>query len=48
MDVIARIPFDNAVTEAIVGGIPAVEYAKGKITGEMEALWRHVSKALEK
>ena len=43
-----RIPFDNAVTQAIVHGIPVVEYSNGKVTYEIESLWRHVTTALGK
>lgn len=42
------IPFDNAVTQAIVHGIPVVEYSNGKVTHEIESLWRHVTTALGK
>jgi len=48
MNVAARIPFDNAVTQAIVHGIPVVEYSKGQVTHEIELLWRHVTTALGK
>ena len=48
LDVTVRIPFDNAVTQAIVHGTPVVEYSKGKVTHKMESLWRHVTKALGK
>jgi len=47
IDVTARIPFDNAVTQAIVHGIPVVEYSDGKVAREMEALWQHIAKVLE-
>ena len=42
----AKIPFDNAVTEAIVQGLPVVEYSQGKVTHEIESLWQVVSKHL--
>ena len=42
----AKIPFDNAVTEAIVQGLPVVEYSQGKVTHEIERLWQVVSKHL--
>jgi len=45
--VASKIPFDNVVTEALVQGLPIVEYAQGKVTGEIEALWHHVSHMLE-
>jgi MinD superfamily P-loop ATPase len=40
----ARIPFDNAVTEAIVRGLPVVEYTKGKVSREIEGLWDSISR----
>jgi len=46
LEVAARIPFDNAVTEAIVQGIPVVEYCQGKVSTEMELLWQRTTQAL--
>ncbi len=43
----ARIPFDNVVTEAIVQGLPVVEYSQSKVAYEIESLWQHITKALE-
>ena len=34
-----KIPFDNAVTESIVRGIPVVEYSNGRVTREIEEMW---------
>ncbi|MFC1933709.1 hypothetical protein ACFLWC_06770 [Chloroflexota bacterium] len=45
--VIGKIPFDNVVTEAIVQGLPIVEYSQGEVTYEIESLWQHITKALE-
>jgi len=42
----AKIPFDNAVTEAIVQGLPVVEYSQGKVTHEIESLWWRIMKEL--
>jgi MinD superfamily P-loop ATPase len=42
-----KIPFDNIVTEALVRGMPVVEYSSGKISQEIEKLWRVVSGALK-
>jgi len=42
--VAARIPFDNAVTAAIVRGIPVVEYADGAVSREIEGLWDSISR----
>ena len=41
--VAAKIPFDNIVTEAIVRGLPVVEYSQGKVTQEIEKLWQTVT-----
>ncbi len=41
--VAAKIPFDNAVTEAIVRGVPVVEYADGAVSREIEGLWDVIS-----
>ncbi len=38
--VAAKIPFDNVVTEAIVQGLPVVEYSQGEVAREIEKLWR--------
>ena len=46
IEVAARIPFDNTVTEAIVCGLPVVEYSQGKVTQEIESLWRRIMKEL--
>jgi MinD superfamily P-loop ATPase len=41
--VAARIPFDNAVTEAMVRGVPVVEYSDGRVSREIEKLWGGIS-----
>jgi len=46
VEVAARIPFDNAVTEAIIRGVPVVEYSDGKVSREIETLWRHVERVV--
>ena len=46
--VASRIPFDNVVTEAVVHGVPVVEYSDGRVSREIGALWQSVSRALEK
>ncbi len=46
VEVAAKIPFDNVVTEAIVQGLPVVEYSQGKVTQEIESLWQHITRAL--
>ena len=41
--VAGEIPFDNVVTESIVRGIPVVEYSSGRVTQEIERMWRLLS-----
>ena len=43
IEVSARITFDNVVTEAVVQGLPVVEYADGKVTQQIKELWQIVS-----
>jgi MinD superfamily P-loop ATPase len=46
--VAAKIPFDNVVTEAIVRGLPVVEYSAGsKVTQEIKELWQTASAGLQ-
>jgi len=47
IEVAAKIPFDNVVTEAIIHGLPVVEYSEGEITQEIGSLWQHITHALE-
>ena len=47
-EVAARISFDNVMTEAIVQGLPVVEYADGKVTQQIRELWQIVSARLGK
>ncbi len=47
IEVAAKIPFDNVVTEAIVHGLPVVEYSEGKLTQEIRSLWQYIACALE-
>jgi len=44
--VISKLPFDNVVTEAMVHGLPVVEYSEDEISREIDALWKSVSIAL--
>jgi MinD superfamily P-loop ATPase len=46
VEVASKIPFDNVVTEALVNGLPVVEYSKNGIAREIEALWKSVTAAL--
>ena len=42
VEVAARIPFDNAVTEAMVQGVPLVEYSRNGISQQIEILWDRI------
>jgi MinD superfamily P-loop ATPase len=44
--VAAKIPFDNVVTEALVRGVPVVEYSDGRVSQEIKTLWNHVCETL--
>lgn len=46
VEVISKLPFDNVVTEALVKGLPVVEYCQDGITREIENLWKRLSSAL--
>jgi MinD superfamily P-loop ATPase len=46
--VAAKISFDNVMTEAIVHGLPVVEYCDGKVTQQIEDLWQIVTANLGK
>ena len=48
IEVAARIPFDNVVTEAMIHGVPVVEYSRNGVSRQIEALWEKVSKSLTK
>ena len=48
VEVVARIPFDNTVTKAMVAGLPVVEYSQNGVSHQIEALWELVSKSLTK
>jgi MinD superfamily P-loop ATPase len=47
VDVIARIEYDNVVTEAMVRGLPVVEYSNSKVSRQISSLWQNVVKALK-
>jgi MinD superfamily P-loop ATPase len=47
IEVAAKIPFDNVMTEAIVEGLPVVEYSDNGVTRQIKELWRILSGKLE-
>ena len=42
IEVAAEIPFDNIFIEAIIEGVPVVEYSRNAITKQIERLWQAV------
>ena len=46
VEVAARIPFDNVITEALVQGLPVVEYSQGKLSQEIKRLWWTVAEVI--
>jgi len=46
VEVASKIPFDNVVTEALVKGLPIVEYSQGRVTQEIKSLWQYIGYAL--
>jgi len=44
--VAGKIAFDNVVTEALVQGLPVVEYSQGKVAREIEKIWLAITEAL--
>ena len=47
VEVAAMIPFDNAVTEAMVKGISVVEYSDGRVAREIKSLWQNIDHKLQ-
>ncbi len=40
--VVGRIPFDKVVTEAMVQGLPVVEYSDGAVSKSIKEIWERV------
>ncbi len=45
---VASIPFDNVVTEAMVQGLPVVEYGDSLVSREISLLWQNITRLLAK
>jgi MinD superfamily P-loop ATPase len=45
-DVVAKIPFDNVFTEAMVHGMPVVKYSDGEVSQQIKRLWQNVAEIL--
>ena len=46
VEIAGRVPFDNVVTQSIVQGVPVVEYSNGRVSREIEGMWRTLSAML--
>jgi MinD superfamily P-loop ATPase len=46
VEVTAKIPFDKVVTEAMIKGLPVVEFSRGQVSREIENLWNNISRRL--
>jgi MinD superfamily P-loop ATPase len=42
VDVIAKIPFDKVFTDAMIHGLPVVEYSEGKVSRQIIMLWQNI------
>jgi len=47
VDVVAMIPFDNEVTEAMVRGMTVVEHSDGRVAKEIKSLWQKIEQRLQ-
>jgi MinD superfamily P-loop ATPase len=43
IEVISKIPFDNVVTQAMVKGVPVVEYCEGRVADEIATIWARIA-----
>jgi len=39
---VREIPFDISVTEALVRGLPVVEYSNNQVTDQIKNLWEKI------
>jgi MinD superfamily P-loop ATPase len=44
---VARIPFGNMVTEAMIHGVPVVEYNRNGLSHRIAALWETIVQTLK-
>jgi MinD superfamily P-loop ATPase len=47
IEIAAKIPFDNVVTEALAKELPVVEYSSNRVTQEIKEMWRAISTKLD-
>lgn len=43
IELIGKIHFDNIITEALVKGLPVVEYSDNTVTGKIRSIWQKIS-----
>ena len=48
IEIAAKIPFDTAVTEAMIRGLPVVECSDSEVSHQIELLWNNVTSQLAK
>jgi len=48
VEVTSKIPFDNVVTEAMVQGLPVVEYSDNSVSREINLMWQNIAERLAK
>ncbi|NMB35963.1 MAG: (4Fe-4S)-binding protein, partial [Firmicutes bacterium] len=41
---VGKVPFDKAVTEAMVEGLSVVEYSDGKVSQSIKEIWDVITK----
>ncbi|MBA7632773.1 Ion-translocating oxidoreductase complex subunit B [subsurface metagenome] len=46
VEIASKIPFDNVVTEAVVQGLPVVEYGHNRVSQQIDLLWRNIANLL--
>jgi len=46
IEMVFKIPFDNEVTRALVGGLPVVEYSRCDVSRQIETLWQNILASL--
>jgi MinD superfamily P-loop ATPase len=45
--VVAEIPYDDVITEALVHNLPVVEWANNRVTKQINLLWEEIQRLLE-
>ncbi len=42
VEIVGNIPYDSMVTEAMVAGMPVVEFSEGKVSDAIKEVWRYL------